>query len=132
MSAGPFPPIVYDAGALVAAERGDRRLRTLHDQALLARTTILVPAPVVAQAWRNGAKQARLSRLLDGCTITPTDEEVAKAAGVLLCASRTSDVVDAIVVVTALPLGALVFTSDADDLNKLAHAANAELELVPV
>jgi predicted nucleic acid-binding protein len=127
-----FPPIVYDAGALLAAERGDRRLRGLHAEALLAQTTILVPAPVLTQVWRDGRKQARLSKLLKGCTIEPTSEQAAKAAGELLGTSRTSDAVDAIVVATALSLGAVIFTSDADDLNKLADAADAELELIVV
>jgi predicted nucleic acid-binding protein len=125
-------PIVYDAGALLAAERGDRRLRVLHDEALLVNATILVPAPVLTQVWRDGRKQARLSRLLKGCAVQPTSERAAKAAGVLLGTSGTSDAVDAIVVATALSLGAVVFTSDADDLNRLADAADAELELIVV
>jgi hypothetical protein len=33
---------------------------------------------------------------------------------------------------TALSLGAVVFTSDADDLNRLAEAADTELELIVV
>ena len=132
MSGDVISPIVYDAGALLAAERGDRRLRGLHDEAVLIQTPILVPAPVLAQVWRDGGKQARLSRLLKGCTVEPTSEQVAKAAGVLLGASGTSDAIDAIVVATALPLGAVVFTSDADDMNKLAEAAGAELELIVV
>ena len=70
--------------------------------------------------------------MLSGCTIEPTTERAAKAAGVLLGTSRTSDVVDAIVVATALPLGALIVTSDMDDLNKLADSANARLTLIPV
>jgi predicted nucleic acid-binding protein len=127
-----MPPFIYDAAALLAADRGSRRMLGLHAKAVLRKRTILVPAPVLAQAWRNGQKQARLAWLLQACTIEPTTEHAAKAAGVLLGASRTSDVVDAIVVATALPLNAHVVTSDVADLSKLAGSANAELELIPV
>jgi predicted nucleic acid-binding protein len=113
-------PLVYDAGALLAADR------------LLSKRRIIVPAPVLAQAWRDGRKQARLSRLLNGCEIQPTSEETAKAAGVLLGTSGTSDAIDAIVVATALALDAHVLTSDPKDLNRLADAANAELTLIAV
>lgn len=92
-----------------------------------------MPAPVLAQAWRNDeGKQSRLSLLLKGCIVEPTTERVAKAAGLLLGSSHTSDVVDAIVVATALPLNAHVVTSNMDDLNKLAGSAKATLTLIPV
>lgn len=132
MNAFPLPPLVYDAGALVAADRGDRQMLGVHARALLKKRRIVVPAPVVTQAWRHGGKQWRLAKLLSGCVVEPTNEQTAKAAGVLLGRSAMSDAVDAIVVATALPLGAHVFTSDVDDLNRLLESANATLTLVPV
>jgi predicted nucleic acid-binding protein len=117
---------------LFAAERGDRQFFISHKAAAEDERELVVPTPVLAQAWRNGARQANLARALRECTITPTAEATAKAAGVLLGRSRTSDAIDAIVVATALELGAVVVTSDPDDLSKLAAAANAKLSLIVV
>jgi PIN domain len=104
----------------------------MHTRALVKKRLILVPAPVLAQVWRGGGRQVELSKLLKGCVIAPTTEQTARAAGVLLGTSGTCDAVDAIVVATALPLGAQVCTSDVDDLSKLARSANAALTLIPV
>jgi hypothetical protein len=49
--------VTYDAGALVAADRGERRQWARH-RALLARRDVpVVPAPVLAQCWRGGSRQ---------------------------------------------------------------------------
>lgn len=119
--------IVYDAGALVAAERNERRMWLLHDAALRRGLSPLVPAGVLAQAWRGGP-QAALSRLLRGCTVTPLDEDVAREAGVLCGFAGTSDVVDASVVdasvvAVAQHAGGSIVTSDGDDLRYLSDAA---------
>jgi hypothetical protein len=127
-----LPPLIYDAAALLAADRKSRRMLGLHARAVSKKRRILVPAPVLAQVWRDGGKQARLSWLLRGCTVETTTEQAAKAAGVLLGTSHTSDAVDAIVVATALPLDAHVVTSDVDELKMLAGSVNATLTLIPV
>ncbi|HWE88481.1 MAG TPA: PIN domain-containing protein [Pseudonocardiaceae bacterium] len=115
-------PVVYDAGALLAAERDDDRMREVHRMCLSRGLEPIVPAPVVTQAWRDGAKQARVARLLRGCRIAPTNEPIAKRAGVLLGRSGLADAVDALVMATALEARASVVTSDPDDLAKLAAA----------
>jgi hypothetical protein len=125
-------PLVYDAGALLAAERNNRKFLVLHKSALLASRHVLVPAPVLAQAWRGGAGQAVLAKVLKGCAVLPTDEDTAKQAGVLLGRSGTSDAVDAIVVATAAQLAATVVTSDPKDLLKLSDAASFDLGLVEI
>jgi hypothetical protein len=125
-------PVVYDAGALLAAERGDDRLRALHRRFLLHGISPCVPTPVLAQAWRDGSQQVGLTRVLKGCAMLPTDEDVAKQAGVLLGRSRTADAVDAIVVATAMKLIATVVTSDPKDLRVLSDAAAFHLGLVEV
>lgn len=119
-------PLVYDAGALVAADKGSRELLAIHAAALLSGREITVPAPLLAQVWRDGARQARLARFLQGCGIDPTSEDIAKGAGALLGRSGTSDAVDAIVVATARERGAAIVTSDPDDLRRLADALPAE------
>ena len=75
--------VTYDTGALVAADRGQRRQWARH-RALLARREVpTVPAPVLAQAWRGGSRQALLSRLLTGCDIEALDDQQARSAGSL-------------------------------------------------
>ena len=115
--------VVYDSGALIAAERDEPRFRTAHARFLAKERSMLVPTPVVTQVWRGGGRQARLAWTLRGCEIVPTAEDDARAAGVLLGRSHTSDAVDAIVVATALRLNALVVTSDPDDLDLLWRSA---------
>lgn len=120
--------IIYDAGALVAAERNVRPLWALHDATLRRDLPPVVPAGVLAQVWRGGP-QANLSRLLSGCRVSSLDEPLARAAGTLCGQARTSDVVDASVVVLAHVMGAPVVTGDADDLNALASAAGWSITL---
>jgi hypothetical protein len=124
--------LVYDAGALLAAERNDRKFLAMHKAALLGGRHVIVPAPVLTQAWRGGAGQAVLAKMLKGCEVLPTDEDIAKNAGVLLGLSRTADAVDAIVVATAMKLTATVVTSDPKDLRALGDAATFHLGLVEV
>lgn len=125
-------PLVYDAGALLAAERNDRKFLVMHKTALLAGRHVFVPAPVLAQAWRGGAGQAVLAKMLKGCAVLPADEDLAKQAGVLLGLSGTADAVDAIVVATAMKLIATVVTSDPKDLQVLSDAAAFHLGVVEV
>jgi predicted nucleic acid-binding protein len=123
-------PYVYDAGALIAIDNDDRRMWAIHHLALEEGRRAIVPAVVVAQAWRDGRRQARLGRFVELCEVAPAGIDVAKAAGVLCGKARTRDVVDAMVVVTALTHGAIVFTSDPGDIAGLADASGATPGLV--
>ncbi len=126
-----MPGLVYDTGALLAAERRHRGLWALHEQSLAGGVRPIVPVVVLAQAWR-GTPQANLSRLLRGCQVVPDTPELGKAAGVICGRAGSSDVGDALVVVTALRLEALVVTSDAADLDHLASAVGSKLTLYTV
>ena len=120
--------VTYDAGALIAAERNDRRLWALHRRALERGIVPTVPAGVLAQGWRGGP-QAQMSRLLAGCRIEDFDEARARSAGAACGVARTSDVVDAAVVVGAAARRDLVVTSDPGDLTMLRDALSVELQL---
>ena len=120
--------ITYDAGALIAAERNDRRLWALHRRALERGIVPTVPAGVLAQGWRGGP-QAQMSRLLAGCRIEDFDEARARSAGAACGVAGTSDVVDAAVVVGAAARRNLVVTSDPGDLTLLRDALSVELQL---
>jgi hypothetical protein len=113
-------PFVYDAGALIALDKNDRKLWARHKLAMEDGREIHVPAVVVGQAWRDGRRQVQLVRALAGCRADPVGLAVSKAAGVLCGRACTADVVDATVVVLASALRAIIWTSDADDLRALA------------
>lgn len=123
--------IVYDAGALLAAERRNPDFLALHDELTAARIRPLVPVVALAQAWRGGP-QHQISRVLKGCDIRPDDEHVGRAAGIGCAAAGTADAVDAIVVVTAVRYQASVVTSDPDDLKHLADSLGVKLRLFTV
>ena len=123
--------IVYDTGALLAAERRDHALLALHRELLRSHLRPIVPVVVLAQAWRGG-QQHGVSRILKGCDIVPDDQHLGRAAGVLCASSGTWDVVDAIVVATAVHHQASVVTSDPDDLIQLAASIGVKLRLFAV
>lgn len=112
---------VLDAGALIAFERGTRSAVVLVARALSEGARLAVPAGVVAQVWRDGARQARLATLLGAAAVdvVTLDDRAARAAGQLLGVSGTSDVVDATVVWCARRLGMTVVSDDADDLRAI-------------
>lgn len=112
---------VLDSGALIGFERNDRFVAGIVTLALELGETLVVPAGVVAQAWRDGRRQARLARLLGSplCRVEPLDDTDARAAGQLLGRTGTTDVVDATVAVIARRRHLRVITSDPDDLRRL-------------
>ena len=116
----------YDAGMLIAGESGRRTSWLVHEQLLLAKVRVVVPVVVLSQVWRGGP-QAGLSRMLRGCELQPVSVEDARAAGVACARAGTDDVVDALVVVGALRRGDVVYTSDPDDLVRLARALGRRL-----
>lgn len=114
--------VVFDTGALIAVEHGDRRLAVLLAEARRSRAPIAVPAGCVAQAWRHPARQARIAVLLRQpyVEIIPLDDDDARRAGLLLAATSTTDVIDAHVALCAHRLDRAVLTSDPDDIRRLA------------
>lgn len=91
------PGIVLDAGALIALDRGDKRMIALLRRALAQGRRFRVPAGVVGQAWRNGRVQVALARFLLGeeVEIVPLDEQLARACGELCGASNSPDIIHA-------------------------------------
>jgi hypothetical protein len=123
--------LVLDAGAMIAIDRDDRRVAGL---ILLGRRTgadLVSVAPVVGQAWRNGARQARLARALPMINVLDVDLASAQAAGEVLAQSGGSDVVDALVALAVRP-GDQVLTSDPKDIDELLVARQLEARIVRV
>jgi len=117
--------VTLDTGALIALDRGERRMITLLDQALTARKAFRIPAGVVGQVWRDGRIQATLARFLKAAEveIVPLDEHLSRSCGELCGATGTSDVIDASVVIVAKERNDVIVTSDADDLRQLDPTA---------
>jgi hypothetical protein len=124
--------VTYDTGALVAAERNSRRMWALHTGYLDEEVVPMIPAPVLAQAWRGGPRQASLARMLRMCDIEPMSEELARSAGLLAGAAGHDDVVDVTVVEGAIRRGDAVVTSDTGDIREVAAKAGIAVRIVPV
>lgn len=122
-------PVVYDAGVLIAADRGDRHIWAEHRVRLEASNVPLVPSVVLAQSSRS-PKQARMRQLLRGCEIVPFEEADAHRVGALLGKSNTRDIVDGAVVTLAIERGADIRTGDATDLRRLLGAARSKLRVL--
>lgn len=121
--------VVYDAAVLVAADRNDRQTWNDHRTRLETGILVVVPAPVVAQVSRS-PRQAQLRRFLAGCKVAPLTVDEAHEAGHLLGVTQTTDVVDAVVVTTALRQNATILTGDLDDIERLARASGREVTVV--
>ncbi|HSH61333.1 MAG TPA: PIN domain-containing protein [Acidimicrobiales bacterium] len=123
--------VVYDAGALIAAERSDRAVWADHRARLELGVAPVTTAPVVAQASRSG-QQAQLRRLLRGCEMVPFLEDEAHDIGALAGKSASADVVDVHVVAVAHRHGFGVLTSDEKDLRPIVAALRSQTPLFRV
>jgi hypothetical protein len=122
--------LTLDSGALIAAEKGDRRFWALWKEALDRGAVVTVPAAVVAQVWRGNS--AVIARVLLGCEVEALSEEHAKRIGRRLAVSRTTDVVDASVVVGAAARRDAVVTSDRRDIDRLVSGLKQKIAIVAI
>ena len=68
--------ITYDTGALIAYEKRRPRMIALHRSAVDRNIKPVVPAGVLAQAWKGGSgSQAPLAKMLKQCQVEPMEEE---------------------------------------------------------
>jgi predicted nucleic acid-binding protein len=113
--------VTLDAGALIALDRGDRRVIVLLARAAELGARVTVPASALAEAMRRPAQQARLSRLIrqPRTHVAALDAAAATQVGILLADSRTDDIADAHVVICARKTGDAIMTSDPDGLSHL-------------
>jgi predicted nucleic acid-binding protein len=111
--------LTLDAGALIAYERGDERIREVLAVAYARGLVPTVLAIALAEVWRGDAKDARLARLLKACSIETIDEPLARAAGRLRRATPGAGTIDACIAVGASQRGDAIATSDPDDMRKL-------------
>ena len=123
--------LVLDAGALIGIDRDDRRTAGLIELGRRSGAGLVTTAPVVGQVWRGSARQARLARLLAMIDVRAAHLAGARAAGELMAATGTADVVEALLVLLALP-GDQLLTSDPNDVRALVAERRIPLTVVAV
>ena len=125
-----MPGVTLDAGALIALDRGDRRMVVLLARARETAARVTVPATSLAQAIRRPDRQVRLARLIrqPATDVIDLGRVDATNVGRLLAASGTSDIADAHVVICARRARQHVVTSDPGDL----HVLDPSLRLIPL
>lgn len=121
--------VTYDTGVLLAAERNDRKMWQIHAGLVDEKVVPVIPAPVLAQAWRGGPRQANLARFLRTCQTEPMSEEQARSIGALAGKSGHDDIVDVAVVEGAIRRGDGVVTSDVAHIRKVAAVAGVPLRI---
>jgi predicted nucleic acid-binding protein len=122
--------LVYDTGALIAAERDDRRVWALHARALQRGVRPIVPAGCVVEVWRGG-RHANLARLLTGCETEALTDDRARRAGTLRRGgAAAAGAIDATVAETAIRQRAAVVTSDRTVIEALARSARRRVAII--
>ena len=121
--------VTYDTGALVAADRNDRRMWALHAGFLAEEVSPTVPAPVLAATWRGGSRQASLARFLALCSLEPMSEQQAKSVGVLAGKADHDDIVDVTVVEGAIRRHDAIVTSTHPHIRKITDAVRAKITI---
>jgi hypothetical protein len=128
--------LVLDTGALIALDRNERSVWAMLRVASDDGSPVAVPAGVIGQAWRDGARQALLARALQHCDEIALDGALARASGILCGQTGTADVIDATVAVTAAGLAragdVVIVTSDPSDLRRLRDALQFHARIVTV
>lgn len=128
--------LVLDAGALIALDCNDRTIWALLRVAADDTSEVLVPAGAIAQAWRDGARQALLARALKHCDEVPLDGPIARVSGVLCGHAVTADIVDASIAVIAAARSrrgnVAIVTSDPADLAHLVEVLEAPVRIVGI
>jgi hypothetical protein len=123
--------VILDAGAFVAFEKGDARMRARLTAARRLGLELVTTSPVIGQVWRDGRRQALLARLITATNVEAPDEPAARRAGELLAKTKTPDVVDALLAGRVRD-GDTVLTSDPGDLETLLEAAGVRATIVTV
>lgn len=123
--------LILDAGAFVAFEKGDVRLRARLAAARRLGFDLVTTSPVIGQVWRDGRKQALLSALISATAVDAPTDQVARRAGELLAKTKTRDVVDALLV-ERVQSGDTVLTSDPRDIGALLGAARVRATVMGV
>jgi predicted nucleic acid-binding protein len=111
--------LTLDAGALIAYERGQERIRKILAVGYERGFVPTIPAIALAEVWRGDAKDARVARLLKASSVELLDERTARAAGSLRRATPGANAIDACIAVGVRRRGDAIATSDPGDMRAL-------------
>ncbi len=114
--------LVFDSGALIALERGDRAVAATLVAAIVDGVEAVTSSACVAEVWRDPARQVRLTRALAGFVEHDLDHRRARVCGTLIAAVGTAGIADA-AVCQLVRDGDSVLTSDPGDIALLLDAA---------
>jgi hypothetical protein len=120
--------LVFDAGALIALDRGDRAVGTMLAVAEQDGSEAITTSACVAQVWRDPARQAKLTRALASFLEWPLDPLRARRCGLLLADTGTSDIADAALALLVQD-GDTVLTSDPRDIERLLEAIGTDARI---
>jgi hypothetical protein len=121
----PITRAVLDASVLIDAESRGTVPWSIQRRAGSSRE-LIITTPVLTQIGRGGFRQAALCRFLKCCVLASPSAATAERAGELLGRAGTGDVVDALVVATAIEMAAAtIFTRDPGDLRALLDVTDA-------
>jgi hypothetical protein len=129
--------LVYDAGALVAAARGEPAVWALHRGALERVEVPLVVAPALACAWGVTGRTETLAAFLRGCAVADFPVSAAYDAGRLLALAGSTDLTlagstdlaAAAVVLAAVTTRSAVATTDPEGVRTLAAVLGVTLPI---
>jgi predicted nucleic acid-binding protein len=110
--------ITFDTGALIGLERRRARISKVYTTAVADGIVVTTPAVVIAEWWRANSNARRT--ILRGLRVELVDTELAQLAGEASAAIQGATAVDGIVMASAARRGDVVYTSDIDDLQRLA------------
>ena len=110
--------LTFDTGMLIALERRRARAWNRYRLARANKVPITVPAVVIGEWWRG--RSDHREHIRSGFFVEPVSEALAQRAGEALAAVDGATLVDAIVMASAASRGDVVYTTDYDDLAKLA------------
>lgn len=121
--------MILDAGVFVSVDRREPAAIPFVTRTDRDDIDLHTSEAVIAQVWRNGARQARLAAFLRTVEIHPLDD--GRAVGRILRDSGTRDVVDAHLGLLAEELDDDILTGDVDDLRRVVTGLARRVAVLP-
>ncbi len=111
-------------------ERRDRAFAAFLEAARRVSATIVIPATVIAEIWRSPPRHQSATLLRSPRGTAPLEDPAARAVGVLLGKSATTQITDAHVCIIAMDVRpSIIVTSDPEDISSLLEAANVSYSI---
>lgn len=114
---GSIQGVTFDTAVLLALERRKQSAWNVFRRVQERGGTVTIPAPVLGEWWR-GRTDVRDAICL-AVRLEPLSPAIARLAGEALTAVKHATTIDAFVMASAALRGDVVYTGDADDLERL-------------